>query len=694
MRLNIKLLVLFSILIQNIAAQVKENLTEHELQEVVVQASKTDAKLSEMPVSATVVRAGLLESAEIKSLTDVQALVPNFVMLDYGSKLTTPVYIRGIGSRINAPSIGLYVDNVPYFEKASFNFDFFDIEKIEVLRGPQGTLFGRNSMGGLINISSKSPLKYQGTDVKISAGNYGVYQMNAGHYGKLNSRLAFNLSLNYTHHDGFHENAFLNEKVDKLDSYGGRFNLIYQLAQKWTLEFYNNLEKSMQGGYPYALYAADTKILNPVNYNQRSSYERLLLSDALKVRFAGHKVDFTNTFAYQLLDDQQLIDQDFTKDSTFFAGQAQLQHTVSNEMVFQSKTNQKYQWLIGAFAFQQKAGSLVEVDSYKPATAKSPRWYTKDYLTTTQGAAFFHQSTYKIIPSLKVTAGFRFDYESSTMAYAYQDILKNGTNNQSDTVYPALSESVFLPKAAVNYDINKNHHLYASYSTGYKPGGFNSTFEKPEHLSFKSESSQNYELGLKSTLLKKWIYADLALFYTTLKNQQIYRTAPSGRGSYLDNSGYSVNQGVEVSVQNKAYKGFDAVISYGYTHAQIKEYVKSATENYNDKMTPYIPRQTLAVQLNQSIKVNNLTWLDLIRLNLSYNQMGEIYWNLTNTLQEETYGLLNAKISLKKANFTLEFWGKNLTNEDYKAFLFETGGKAYAQAGKPLQAGVNLMVKF
>lgn len=692
MNFRILLIVLISIIFQDISSQKKEKVKEQELQEVVVQASKTETRLKELPVSATVAGAKMLEAAEVKSLTDVQSLVPNFVMLDYGSKLTTPVYIRGVGSRINAPSVGLYVDNVPYFEKASFNFDFFDIERIEVLRGPQGTLFGRNSMGGIINITSKSPLKYQGTDIRLTAGNYGVYQLGVSHFGKINPRLAYNLALNYTHHDGFHTNAFLNEKVDNLDSYGGRLKLIYQLADKWSLDFNNNFEKSMQGGYPYGLYQADTRVLNPVNYNQRSSYGRLLLSDALKLRFAGNKFEFNNTLSYQLLDDQQLIDQDFTKDSVFFAGQAQLQHTISNEMIFQSRGNQKYQWLFGIFGFQQNAGSAVEVDSYKPALLKSPRWYTKDYETVTRGAAVFHQSTYKVIPSLHLIAGFRYDYETSTMAYAYHDILKNGTTNQSDTVYPALSESVFLPKLAAEFELTDNHHLYGSFTTGYKPGGFNSTFEKPEHLSFKSESSQNYELGIKSSFFKNLIYADLAVFYTELQNQQIYRTAPSGRGSYLDNSGYSVNKGLEFSVQNKAFHGFDAAISYGYTHAQIKEYVKSATENYNGKMTPYIPRHTLSVQLNQSISIAHASWLDVIKLNVGYNRMGQLYWNLTNTLDEASYGLLNAKIALQKDKMTLEFWGKNLTNQQYKAFLFETGGKAYAQAGKPMQIGLNFIV--
>ena len=146
------------------------------LEEVVINASKNNSQLKELPVSVTIIPSSVIETNNIETLNQVSSFVPNFSMPDYGSKLTSPVYIRGVGSRINAPSVGLYVDNVPFFEKAAFDFDFFDIESIEILRGPQGTLFGRNSMGGLINIMTKSPSQYQGSHLKLSAGTYGVYK--------------------------------------------------------------------------------------------------------------------------------------------------------------------------------------------------------------------------------------------------------------------------------------------------------------------------------------------------------------------------------------------------------------------------------------------------------------------------------------------------------------------------------------
>ncbi len=202
--------------------------------EVYVSASRERLKLREMPASVSVISSALISNGEIRSLSDITASAPNFFMPDYGSKLTAPVYIRGIGSRIDAPSTGLYVDNVPYFEKASFNTDFFDIQHIEVLRGPQGTLYGRNTMAGIINIVTLSPLDFQGTTLNLSAGTYGTYSLNAGHYAKRSEKFGYSLSVNLLHNNGFFTNDYTGEPVDKINSAGVRNRLAWTPAKRVT----------------------------------------------------------------------------------------------------------------------------------------------------------------------------------------------------------------------------------------------------------------------------------------------------------------------------------------------------------------------------------------------------------------------------------------------------------------------------
>lgn len=668
---------------------------EVQLDELIIEASRTEGKLTELPVSVTVLPKNFIENNEIPNLTEATAYVPNLVMLDYGSKLTTPIFIRGIGSRINAPSVGMYVDGVPYFEKGSFNFDFFDLQSVEVLRGPQGTLFGRNTMGGLINIKSLSPFDYQGTKIMVSGGNYGYLKVNFGHYQQLNDKLAFSLSGNYQHSNGMFENSFRKEKVDSLDSYSIRAKVQYLFSETLSLDFTHTMEQSTQGGYPYAKFNTTTWVSDPINYNQVSGYERFLMSDALKLKYIQHNFELINTLSYQKLDDNQSIDQDFTSDSIYFVGQLQDLTTFTDELIVRSKGDRKYSWLFGAFGFLQQSDNIVDFSNYYLSTgAVSKLFYQKNNRINTQGAAIFHQSIYKILPELTATAGIRIDSEKSELEYHYSGTRKGVALTEVDTLYPSISELVVLPKVALSYEFLGNNQLFASFSSGYKPGGYNSSFESIEQLSFESERSNNYEIGLKNSWLNNSVYSDISYFYTPIENQQIYRILPSGKGSYLENSGSSLNQGFEISMQNKKYKGFSGVVSYGYTHAQIKEYEKSATEVYSGKMTPYIPRHTFSVQANQSIPLKNCKIFDQIDLNLSFNQVGKMYWDLNNLIEENAYSLLNAKIAFTKNQFKLEFWGKNLTSSLYNAFLFEMGGGAYAQPGKPLQFGANLIYKL
>ena len=153
----------------NVSAADLDTLKVVDVEEVlVIAAPKENRKLREQPTAVTLLSQQDMQAAQVNSIKNLTGLVPNMFIPDYGSRLTSAVYIRGIGSRINTPSVGLYVDNIPYIDKSAFDFDYSDIERIDVLRGPQGTLYGRNAMGGLIKIHTKSPFSYQGTDLRIA----------------------------------------------------------------------------------------------------------------------------------------------------------------------------------------------------------------------------------------------------------------------------------------------------------------------------------------------------------------------------------------------------------------------------------------------------------------------------------------------------------------------------------------------
>lgn len=660
------------------------------LGEIVIRASKDNITYKSIPASVSVISANSIDDSEIKTLNDISATVPNFFMPDYGSKLTSPVYIRGIGSRINSPSVGLYVDYVPYFEKAAFSFDFFDIRRIEVLRGPQGTLFGRNTMGGIINIVTTSPMDYSGTDINLSAGTYGTYSASVSHYGKFNEGAGFSVATNYLHNDGFHTNAFTGTKVDRLNSLGLRTRLIFELSRNLTVENIAGIELSRQGGYPYALYDDETGSAEEINYNQLSTYDRNLFSDALLLRYDGDKIDVSSTTSFQYLNDYQGIDQDFTPDSLYFIVQEQEQKMLSQEVVVKSKEQTRYKWLFGAYGFLQAFDNGVNVDVYA-----SDLSYLKTYDHIIDGYALFHQSTLSDFPlkNMSVTAGIRVDYENDRLHYVYDRSLRGVETLMADTIYPALKSLEFIPRFAINYKV-KNGSFYSVAARGYKTGGFNSTFERSEDLTFEPEFSWNYEVGYKSPLFENMMYIDFALFYIDWRNQQIYQTVPSGRGSMLKNAGHSVSRGAELSLKTSPIHGFELALSYGYTDARFISYKENETTDYSGNFIPYVPRHTLFMQAGKTISLSNSHVIDKIRIIATYKGNGTIFWNEENSHSQPFYSITDAKISFIRKSLQVDFWIRNLLNTDYEAFYFEALNNKYVQSGRPAHAGVNLSVKF
>jgi len=661
-----------------------------ELSEIVIKASKDNVTFKSLPASVSVINENLIAESEMKSLNDASASIPNFFMPDYGSKLTSPVYIRGIGSRINSPSVGLYVDHVPYFEKASFNFDFFDIKRIEVLRGPQGTLFGRNTMGGIVNIITTSPLDYNGSNISLTAGTYGNYSVTGGHYGKINNNIAWSVAGNYLHNDGFHTNVFSDSRVDKLNSWGLRNRVIWELTPRLTAENIAGAEISRQGGYPYAIYNEELGRAEDINYNQESLYDRNMFSDALLLNWSGSGYDISATTSYQYLDDIQGIDQDFTPDSLFYVSQEQRQHMISQEIIARSEQDKKYRWLFGGYAFHQAFDNSVDVNAWK-----SKMSYLKTYDHRISGYALFHQSTLTDFPfrGLTLTAGIRLDSERDFLHYIYDRTLNGTYALLADTAYPALESLEIIPRFAVNYRIGR-HSLYAVAARGYKTGGFNSTFERPEDLTFDPEFSWNYETGIKTTIVSNTLYADIALFFIDWRNQQIYQTVPSGRGSMLKNAGHSVSKGGELSVRASLKTGYDFNLSYGYTHATFLSHVVNSDLNYNGNFLPYVPRHTVALSASKNFEIRNSGLLDDIKVSLLCRGNGEIFWDEENTHKQDFYGLADGKVSFIKGTFQFDLWCKNMFNAYYTAFYFEALGNKYMQPGKPVQAGINLSLKF
>ncbi len=654
-----------------------------EMEEVTVTGFKQDyGKAS--PMSVTSLNNRFLRYNDIRSIKEISALLPNFFMPDYGSKQGAPIFIRGIGSRTNAPSVGLYIDGVPHFERSAFDIDMADVSNMEILRGPQGTLYGRNTIGGLINVYTHSPLDYQNTRIRLSYGSRNDIQATASTHQRIAETLGISLMGNYAHNDGFLTNIYNGEKADKSDNASFRTRLVWKPADAWTANLSLSYDYTRQNGFPYGKYDKATGITHDVNYNGESRYNRNLLTIGFGARYNGKHFSFNSQTAYQYINDRLGVDQDFTPQSILYADTRNKQHMYTQEFTFKSTKERGYHWIIGAFGFHQRINNRTEV-SYLSKGFSLPKYYE----IPTVGFALYHQSTLDIWRGLSVSAGVRFDYEHGKDTFHGYRQATGGTPQLDSEFVSKLTFRQLTPKLSLQYRFSDQDIVYTSMTRGYKTGGFNITFTKDEERTFKPEYNWNYEVGAKMSLFGGRVKTEVGAFYIDWRDQQFSQVIP-GKGNLQRNAGHSVSKGVEASVLATPFSGLSVQVNYGYTHVKFLEYQKDEKTSYAGNYLPLVPRHTLAVHTAYTLyKVGRI--FDRLTFSSGLTGAGPFYWNETNTTKQDLYFLLNAKISASKGRFTYEVWGKNLTDTQYLSYQTISGLGDIAQKGKPLAVGVSFI---
>ncbi|WP_315577866.1 TonB-dependent receptor domain-containing protein [Hoylesella oralis] len=640
------------------------------------------------PSSVSTADARFLNNQEITSLKELTAVMPNFFIPDYGSRQNTPVYIRGIGAKTKGPAVGFYVDGVPHFENSAFDIDMFDVESVAVLRGPQGTLYGRNAIGGIINVHTLSPLYHQGTRLKAGYGSRNDVVAQFSHYMKFSDRLGFSAAGGYHHNDGFFRNLFTGNKADDMNDGFGRLNFVWAPSAQWTLRLNSMLDYSEQGGYPYGAFSRTTGTTSPVNYNRYSSYRRLISTSGFNARYEGQSFGFNSQTSYQFIKDHQAIDQDFTPKDLYFVINELRQNMVSQEFTFKSNHTRRYQWIFGVFGMLQNVNNTLETQYIAKDQA-----FPTHYRIPVYAFALYHQSSYNIWRGLSITAGLRFDYEYAKHRYlrrSYQ-LSTNGNWMDVKSNESSLHFRQLTPKFGLQYLTEARNLYYISVTRGYKAGGFNQSFRTDDERTYSPEYNWNYEAGAKLNLLRGTLTAETALFYIDWRHQQVNQTVP-GIGNVLHNAGHSSSKGFELSLMAHPLSGLELHLSYGYTYSKFIEYRKSATVDYSGNKLPMVPRNTLALNVAY-------TWrpargiVDKWVLGTGLTGVGKIYWAEDNAVAQDFYTLLNAKISATSGIFTWEVWGKNLTDTKYNTYSFKASAD-YAQLGRPAHFGTSVVVNF
>lgn len=494
---------------------------------VVVSQPKEQVRMRLQPVSSNVLGDQQLQTLNVHDLSQLSQFVPSFVMPAYGSRYTSSMYVRGIGSRINNPVVGVYYDNIPLMSKAAFNNHFYMLDRVDILRGPQGTLYGQNTEGGLVRLYSKNPMNYQGTDIRLGIGTGLWRNVEVAHHHRFTEKLAFSVAGFYSGLKGFIINQNFDQKNDQTNEAGGKIRLVWspsnQLKFDWTADYqYVNQNGFGYGEFHPFDYAAEGNRISPADEDVKdpattvmNGYKRNMLNTGLSIGYETGSLLLTSTTSYQFLQDYMLMDQDYMTPDYLQLEQRQKMNALTQEFVVRSHNESRWQHASGLFGAYQwlttkapisfgdaitapignaiaNAMKTAMVKSGMPQAAVDRMGITmsaemavpETFRTPQFTFAAFHESNVLLTDRLKLTLGLRFNIDKVKIDYdALVYMNMTGGTAERQATYHLTSHVVddrsknftqLLPKVGLTYDLGQQlGNVYAIVSKGYRAGGYN-----------------------------------------------------------------------------------------------------------------------------------------------------------------------------------------------------------------------------
>lgn len=481
---------------------------------VIVSQPKETMRLRHQSLSSTSLGSFQIQKLGTRDLRELSQYIPNFTMPNYGSRLSSAIYVRGIGSRVNSPAVGIYLDGIPVMSKAAFNLHNYQISRVDVLRGPQGTLYGQNSEGGLVRMYSRDPFQYEGTDVKLSYGSHYYRNVEAAHYQRINNRFALSLAGFYDGQTGFFRNQTTGDRADKYNEAGGKLMLKSRWNRNWNVDLLANYQYVDQNGFPYGELDLETgKAALPAS-TFPGVYRRNNLISGINVNHISRYYKFYSTTSYQYLKDRMLMDQDYLAANYMSILQEQLQNSITQELTITSNhpVGGVWDWTAGGFfsyqwlktngpvyfneamtdpiaaaikkQMEQAMSGRPGMTAMPPITLDVTMGAPGLYHTPQWNLGFYHESNIALGDHVNLTLGLRYDLMHTSIEYDSQAFMTMAATvmgiNAANTLRSVLDGKAkddyqqLLPKLGINYKIDHlGSNLYITVSKGYRAGGYN-----------------------------------------------------------------------------------------------------------------------------------------------------------------------------------------------------------------------------
>ena len=682
------------------------------LDEVVVSAEKVEKQLQKIPVAITAFNSREIAEFRLWNIQEITGLVPNLYSSNPGDNRNA-TSIRGIGTTSYDPAVVTYVDGVNQFNLDTYIPQLTDVERIEVLRGPQGTLYGRNAMGGVINIITKKPGNKTETFVELNAGNYAQQRYTAGFKTPvIPGKLFAGVALQYQSRKGFFENLYTESDFDRQRVITGNFYLKFIPSSKWSIianiKHVNNRNK---GAFPLAP-DKETAFNEPytVNQNAIATMQDDIFNASISVNHYSKLFNFTSQTAYQSnfrIYDKPL-DGDFSPLDiiTIFNNYGNKYNNVNvwtEEFKFTSPVTQqgRLSWTAGGFFFLQDnpVKQATGFGEQAPLLGFPDSNFSIININKAKnlGLSFFGQANYEFSEKLSLTLGLRYDYENKKLAIRGEYLREP---DLPITVLPDTSAennfSAFSPKIALSYTPKENQLLYLSYSRGFRTGGLTQLGSDPSLqplFSYDPEFSDNFEAGWKNTWFKNKIRLNLAAFISRVSQAQVPTLVLPDAITVIQNAGTLMSKGFEMELNARPLKGLQLQYNFGYTDAEYTRLRLSQNGqevNLDGNRQIFTPSTTSMLVAQYSFPLKFKKQVHFIS-RAEWVHLGNQYFDLANTIEQEAYSLLNARVGVNLKRFDVFLWGRNLGQQKYIAFAYDFGG---VHLGDPRTYGVTVSVRF
>jgi iron complex outermembrane receptor protein len=696
------------------------------LEEVIVTARRRDEASLNVPMAVNAFTAGDIARAGIERPQDFIDLTPNMTLVQTQNQGTSFVTVRGISQARNSePSVAVLIDGVAMANPSQFNQELIDIESIQVLKGPQGGIYGRNAIGGAILITSKQPTdQFEG---KVSAGydSGPGYRVGATLSGPISGTVKGRLTASYQDTEGYIPNPYLHEDADPYEDLSARGLLLWEPSDSFRAD----LRAYVSDVNTQALYFNITGDVNdthlPVRVNNRGVNERDMYGASLKLDWSSSIGTLTSITAYDSLEELLTGDQfNFLPipESVLFQafGSDQAQHqwldvdAWSQELRLTSNADSRVRWIVGAYAistdrfistgnvFDLGTGVVPEVKR-TPLPKFAPQF---TFLADSQDNfawAAFGEVSFDLTSRLEASFALRYD----------EDERENTTDTPTEFLptTEAFTGQVrkhtwdeLQPKVTFRYKPADTSMLYVGYSRGFRSGGFNQTGVGAANIAgihdlFDKETADTYEAGAKAEWMDRRLSTNLSLYYTKANGSYFFVFDPTTSTQNLGNLGDVDYKGAELEVKALIGQGFDAYLGVGYTDSEIKQ--SDRDPNDVGKQAPLVSEYSvnLGLQWRHDMAAFNGASA-FIRADLDVT--GPTWFYPDNFTKRDTIEVLNLRIGIEGEAWSLTAWAKNLNDEDYNAewspgpMFFPNPGYSnnFVFKAQPQRWGVDLAYRF